>query len=288
MPSDIRPLRSALYLPANRASAIAKARQADCDAVILDLEDAVGPEAKDEARAAAVDAVRQGGFGHRVLVVRINALDTAWGAADCAALRGCAPDAVLLPKLCHPDEPALYRAQIGAGPQLWAMLETCLAFTQLSAICAKAAPAGLTTFVMGTNDLALEMRAPLDTDRAAFVPLLSQAVVHARAHSLSILDGVFNDISDEASLAAQCAQGAALGFDGKSVIHPAQLPITNRAYTPGDNQVARAKAICEAFALSENAGKGVIKVDGRMTELLHLREAERTLALYHAAQRNST
>lgn len=288
MTPDPRPLRSALYLPANRASAVEKARNADCDAVILDLEDAVAPDAKAEARNAAVDAVREGRFGHRLLVVRVNALDTPWGPDDCAALRQSAPDAVLIPKLCHPDEPALYRQQLGGEAELWAMLETCMVFTQLGAICAKAASANLTTFVMGTNDLALEMRAPLDVARTAFVPLLSQAVIHARAHGLSILDGVFNDIADEEGLAAQCAQGAALGFDGKSVIHPKQLAATNGAFTPGKDQVAKAQAIREAFALPENTGKGVITVDGRMTELLHLREAERTLSLYNAAQRNST
>lgn len=288
MSDSPRPLRSALYLPANRASAIEKARKADCDAVILDLEDAVAPEAKADARAAAVDAVHAGGFGHRLLVVRINALDTEWGAADCAALAGCMPDAVLVPKLCHPDEAALYRQQLGSGPQLWAMLETCMAFTQLGAICVNAAKSGLSTFVLGTNDLALEMRAPLDEARTAFLPLLTTAVVHARAHGLSILDGVFNDIADEQALARQCAQGAALGFDGKTVIHPRQLEIANRAFTPSDEAVAKATAIRDAFALPENAGKGVIKVDGRMTEILHLREAERTLALHHAATRNNT
>ena len=286
--SDIRPLRSALYLPANRASAVEKARGADCDAVILDLEDAVAPEAKAEAREAAVAAVNQGGFGHRILVVRINALDTEWGAADCAALAGCGPDAVLVPKLCHPEEAAVYRSQIGGGPELWAMLETCTAFTQLPAIAANAAKARLTTFVMGTNDLALEMRATLDTDRAPFLPLLTQAVVAARANGMSILDGVFNDIADEAGLAQQCRQGAAMGFDGKTLIHPKQLAIANAAFSPSADDVAKAQAICAAFALPENAGKGVIKVDGRMTEILHLREAERTLALHNAAKRNTT
>lgn len=287
MEETIRPLRSALYLPANRASAVAKARGADCDAVILDLEDAVAPEGKEEARAAAVDAVIQGGFGHRVLAVRVNALDTEWGPADLAAISRCRPDAVLVPKLCHGDEAGVYRQQIGTGTQLWAMLETCRAFTQLGAISAKAASAGLTTFVMGTNDLALEMRAQLDPHRAPFLPLLTQAVVHARAHGLAILDGVFNDITDEAGLAAQCRQGAQMGFDGKTLIHPRQLAIANAAFTPADEEVTRAQAILTAFAQPENAGKGVIKVNGRMTEILHLREAERTLALYNAAQRNT-
>lgn len=285
--SDIRPLRSALYLPANRESAVAKARKADCDAVILDLEDAVAPEAKAEARAAAVAAVNEGGFDHRLLVVRVNALDTEWGPADLTALAGCRPDAVLVPKLCHPDEAGIYRQQLGVGPELWAMLETCIAFTQLSAISAKAAAANLTTYVMGTNDLALEMRAKLDTRRAPFQSLLASAVVNARAHGMSVLDGVFNDIADEDGLAAQCQQGANMGFDGKTLIHPKQLAIANAAFSPAPSEVKRATSICDAFALPENANKGVIKIDGRMTEILHLREAERTLALHKATKRNS-
>lgn len=288
MPETIRPLRSALYLPANRASAVAKARLADCDAVILDLEDAVAPEAKAEARAAAVAAVKEGGFRHRLLVVRVNALDTEWGPADCTAIAGCSPDAVLVPKLCHPDEAGIFRAQIGDGPELWAMLETCIAFTQLAEISAKANGANLTTYVMGTNDLALEMRAKLDTQRAPFLPLLTQAIVNARAHGLAILDGVFNDIADESGLADQCRQGAAMGFDGKTVIHPKQLALTNAAFSPSPGEVEHAQSIVTAFALPENSGKGVIKVDGRMTEILHLHQAQRALALHNAAGRNST
>lgn len=287
MTDPIRPLRSALYLPANRASAVAKARSANCDAVILDLEDAVAPDAKAEARAAAVTAITEGGFAHRVLAVRVNALDTEWGAADLAALAQRPPDAVLVPKLCHPDEASIYRAQLGAGPELWAMLETCIAFTQLGAISAKAASANLTTFVIGTNDLALEMRAKLDTQRAAFLPLLSQAILHARAHGLSILDGVFNDIADLDGLMQQCQQGAAMGFDGKTLIHPKQLDAANAAFSPSADEVTAAQNIRHAFAAPENAGKGVINVGGKMTEILHLRAAERTLALDAATKRNT-
>lgn len=291
MTASIRPLRSALYLPANRASALAKARAAQSDAVVLDLEDAVAPEAKAEARIAAATAVSEGGFGHRLLVVRVNALDTEWGAADMAAMSACTPDAVLMPKLCHPDEAGIYRQQLGAvdheGPELWAMLETCIAFTQLGATAARAASANLTTFVMGTNDLALEMRATLDTNRAPFQPLLAQAVIHARAHGLSILDGVFNDLADEDGLAQQCQQGAKMGFDGKTLIHPKQIATANAAFSPSDAEVASAQMVCEAFAAPENTGKGVITVNGRMTEILHLRQAERTLALYAATQRNT-
>ncbi len=290
-----RPLRTVLYLPANRASAVAKARGADCDAVILDLEDAVAPDAKAEARDAAVTAVREGGFGDRLLVVRINALDSEWGAADCAALqglehglgRGSGITAVLVPKLSSALELAQYRAALGDGPELWAMLETCAAFLELPAIAAAAAEAGLTTFVLGTNDLALEMRCVLDTGRSAMLPLLTQSVVAGRAYGLSVIDGVFNALDDDAGFAAQCRQGAALGFDGKTVIHPAQLPAANSAFGPSVKEIADAGKIVAAFAAPENEGKGVIRLDGKMVEVLHLRQAEQILAISAATRRDS-
>lgn len=276
------PLRTALYLPANRASAVAKAKGANCDAVILDLEDAVAPEAKAEARDAAISAVCEGGFGDRLLVVRINALDSEWGAQDCAALRGSGVAAVLVPKLSSAAELAQCRAALGDGPEIWAMLETCAAFLDLPAISAAAADARLTCFVLGTNDLALEMRCVLDTQRSTMLPLLTQAVVAARAHDLAVLDGVFNALEDEAGFTAQCSQGAAFGFDGKTVIHPKQLAIANAAFAPSETEIAKAERVVAAFAAPENANKGVIKLDGRMVEILHLREAERALQIRDA------
>lgn len=277
-----RPLRTALYLPANRASAVAKARGADCDAVILDLEDAVSPEAKTEARDAAIGAVREGGFGDRLLVVRINALSSEWGAQDCTAMSGSGVAAVLVPKLSSADELAQYRAALGAGPQLWAMLETCAAFLELPAIAEASGDTGLTTFVLGTNDLALEMRCILDTGRSAMLSLLTQSVVAARAHGLSILDGVFNALEDDTGFSDQCRQGAALGFDGKTVIHPKQLAAANAAFAPSDAEITKAESIVAAFAAPENTGKGVIKLDGKMVEVLHLREAQRSLQIRDA------
>lgn len=277
-----RPLRTALYLPANRASAVAKARGADCDAVILDLEDAVSPEAKTEARDAAIAAVREGGFGDRLLVVRINALSSEWGAQDCAALSGSGVAAVLVPKLSSADELAQYRAALGAGPQLWAMLETCAAFLELPAIAEASGDTGLTTFVLGTNDLALEMRCILDIGRSAMLSLLTQSVVAARAHGLSVLDGVFNALEDDTGFSDQCRQGAALGFDGKTVIHPKQLAAANAAFAPSDAEITKAESIVAAFAAPENTGKGVIKLDGKMVEVLHLREAQRSLQIRDA------
>lgn len=286
-----RPLRTALYLPANRASAVAKAREADCDAVILDLEDAVAPDAKGEARAAAISAAREGGFGDRLLVIRVNALDSDWGADDCAALRSLGNEsemaAVLVPKLSSATQLAAYCVALGDGPELWAMLETCAAFLDLPAIAAAAGDAGLTTFVLGTNDLALEMRCTLDTERSAMLPLLTHSVVAARAYGLSVLDGVFNALEDYGAFAKQCEQGAALGFDGKTVIHPAQLPAANAAFGPSGSEIADAEKIVAAFAAPENEGKGVIRLDGKMVEVLHLRQAERTLAISTAIRRNS-
>lgn len=280
--SPWRPLRTALYLPANRASAVAKARAADCDAVILDLEDAVAPDAKAEARDAAVAAVREGGFGERLLVVRINAMSSEWGADDCEALRGAGAAAVLVPKLSSAAELPGYRAALGEGPELWAMLETCAAFLDLPTIAAAADAAGLTTFVLGTNDLALEMRCALDTDRSAMLPLLTQSIVAARAYGIAVLDGVFNALGDDAQFAAQCAQGAALGFDGKTVIHPKQLAAANAAFAPSELEISNAEMVVAAFAAPENAGKGVISLDGRMVEILHLRKAERDLQIRDA------
>lgn len=286
-----RPLRTALYLPANRASAVARAREADCDAVILDLEDAVAPDAKAEARDAAVSAAREGGFGDRLLVIRVNALDSDWGAEDCAAIRGLGNGseaaAVLVPKLSSVGQLDAYRTALGGEPEIWAMLETCAAFLDLPAIAAAAGNAGLTTFVMGTNDLALEMRCTLDTQRSAMAPLLTQAVIAARAHGLSVIDGVFNALDDDGGFAEQCRQGADLGFDGKTVIHPAQLPAANAAFGPSESEITDAEKILAAFAAPENEGKGVIRLDGKMVEVLHLRQAERTLAISSAIRRNS-
>lgn len=282
---SFRPLRSALYLPANRVSAVEKARGADCDAVILDLEDAIAPASKTEAREAALAAVREGGFGDRLLVVRANALQTEWGAGDLTALAKVRPDAVLVPKVSSVRDLTQARSRLPDEIVLWAMLETCAAFLDLPALACEGRAAGLTTFVLGINDLALEMRCTLDVERTAMLPLLTQSVVAARANGLSVLDGVFNDIGDEDGLVRQCRQGAMLGFDGKTVIHPKQLDAANRAFGPSDDQVAEASAVAAAFAASENAGKGVIKLEGRMVELLHLRAAERVLAMRQAIDR---
>lgn len=276
-----RPQRSALYLPASNARAIEKARSLPADVVILDLEDAVAPEAKEDAREAALAAVTQGGFGSGVVAVRANGLDTQWGEADLKALAKSRADAVLVPKVSTPDDIARYDAALaGAHPQmqLWAMIETCRAVANLDVIAQMAASTRLSLWVMGTNDLAKEMRAQLTADRTVFLPILSLAVCAARAHGLTILDGVCNEFRDLDVFRAEAMQGAQFGFDGKSLIHPAQIEPCNEVFSPSDEDVAWACAVIAAFALPENRGKGAISVEGKMAELLHLDEARRTIA----------
>jgi len=280
-PND-RPRRSALYLPASNDRAIAKACTLPCDVVILDLEDAVAPEAKDTARKAAVKAVAEGGFGHREVVIRANGIDTEWGAADLAAIAGSQADAVLVPKVNDPADIARYDAALsGAAPemQLWAMIETCASVGNLPAIAAMAQTTRLSLWIMGTNDLAKEMRAQLTPCRTPFLPFLSMAVAAARANGISILDGVCNEFRDLDAFEAEARQGLMFGFDGKSLIHPAQVEPCNAVFSPGEADLAWARTVIEAFTLPENQGKGAIRVDGKMTELLHLDQAQRLVAV---------
>ena len=281
MTPTARPRRSVLYMPASNHKAVAKARELACDAVILDLEDAVAPEAKAEARTAAVQAVADGGWGGREVVIRCNGLDTEWGADDLAAAARAGPDAVLVPKVNHAAELRRYDAEIRAArPEtaLWAMIETGRSLFRLDEIAAAAADTRLAGFVMGTNDLAKELGWRFGHRREPFLWALSAATAAARAHGLVVLDGVFNGLEDEAGLSAECAQGLEWGFDGKTLIHPRQIEPCNRAFTPTDAEVAHARAVITAFALPENAGKGAIRVDGKMAERLHLAQAEKTVA----------
>lgn len=280
-----RPRRSALYMPASNAKAIDKARTLDCDVVILDLEDAVAPDAKDMARAQAVEAVRAGGFGRREVVIRCNGLETPWGAADLAAAVEAAPDAVLVPKVNDGAGVAAYDAALKGAPEglkLWAMIETCRSIFRLEDIAAASKTTRLTTWVMGTNDLAKEMRARQTPGREPFNAALGLAVAAARAYDLTILDGVYNGIDDDAGLEAICEQGVDFGFDGKTLIHPRQVDICNRVFSPSAADVAFARAVIAAFALPENAGKGAIRVEGKMAELLHLAQAQRLVAVDEA------
>jgi citrate lyase subunit beta/citryl-CoA lyase len=274
-----RPRRSALYMPASNVRAIEKARDLPCDVVILDLEDAVAPDAKAAARDHAIAAVRAGGFGRREVVIRVNGLDTPWGQDDLAAVAAAGPDAVLAPKVSSVNDIRAYAGRLAPGAQLWAMIETCAAMFRLEAMASAAAANRLTTWVIGSNDLAKEMRCRLGRDRTPIAGLLSQAVAAARMGGLTILDGVYNDIQDEAGLERQCAEGLAFGFDGKTLIHPRQVEIANRAFSPTSEEIGWARVVVQAFDQSENGGKGVIQVEGRMVERLHLDQARQTLEL---------
>ena len=277
-----RPRRSALYLPASNARAIEKARGLPADVVILDLEDAVAPEAKESAREAAVAAVREGGFGAREVAIRANGLDTEWGAADLAAIAESGADAVLVPKMSSPQDILACESALAAAPaslQLWTMIETCAAVVQLDAIAAMAGSTRLSLWILGINDLAKEMRARQTPDRSVFLPVLALAVCAARAHGLVILDGVCNEFRDLGLFRAEAEQGQLYGFDGKSLIHPDQIAPCNAVFSPSEAELAEARAIIAAFDLPENTGKGAIRVDGKMTELLHRDQARRLLSV---------
>ncbi|MBU1379046.1 MAG: CoA ester lyase [Alphaproteobacteria bacterium] len=282
MNPSARPRRSALYLPASNARAVDKARSLPCDVVILDLEDAVAPDAKAEARAGAVEAVKAGGFGGREVVIRVNGLDTPWGADDLAAAAAAKPDAVLVPKVSAPEDLSAARTRLGDHLPIWAMIETCAAMFRLDALGAESVNVGVEAWVIGSNDLAKEMRCALTVGREPLLTALSLSLMAARAHRLAILDGVFNEIADADGLARQCAQAAAFGFDGKSLIHPSQVDAANAAFTPDAAAVAWARTVVGAFDLPENAGKGVLKVEGRMVERLHFAEAKRLLSVAEA------
>jgi citrate lyase subunit beta/citryl-CoA lyase len=270
-------LRSALFMPASNARAIEKARTLAADAIILDLEDAVAPDAKAAARDQAVRAAHDGGFGARPLVLRINRLDGDGGTEDCRAAVGAGFDAVLLPKVSSPDDLAAARALLGRVP-LWAMIETCAALLALPAIVAAARAHDLRCLIVGPNDLAREMRCTPGVDRLPLQPHLLAVVTAARAYGLIALDGVCNAIGDDDRLAAECAQGARFGFDGKTLIHPSQIDIANTAFAPSAARIAWAERVIAAFALPEHADKGAIQLDGEMVERLHLEQARRVMA----------
>ncbi len=282
MPHTVRPRRSALYMPASNPRALAKARSLPADVIILDLEDAVAPEAKVDARDAAIAAAAEGGFGNRELAIRINALDTPWGKDDLAAVAHAQIDAVLVPKVSRPTDITACNAALADAPsrlRLWAMIETCAVVPHLDALAALSAGTRLSLFVMGVNDLAKEMRAKLTPERTPFLPILSLAVAAARAHNVAILDGVCNEFRDLDVFRAEADQGLLFGFDGKTLIHPDQIALCNAVFSPSADELALAEAVIAAFDLPENAGKGAIRVDGRMVELLHLEQARQTVAI---------
>ena len=286
---SLKPVRSVLYMPGSNARALEKAKTLAADAVILDLEDAVAPDQKTQARAAVCAAVAAGGFGARQVVIRINALDTPWGADDLAAAVKVNPDAVLLPKPNDDKDieratDAMRRAGATDAVALWAMIETPLAILNLRDLAgaAKHAGARLTCLVLGTNDLVKETRVELDAHRTAALYWLSASVTAARAFGLTVLDGVYNNFKDTAGYDAECRQGRKLGFDGKTLIHPDQIANANAVFAPAADDVAWARKIIAAFAMPAHKGRGVITIDGRMVELLHAEMARRTVDIADA------
>ncbi len=287
----IRPRRSVLYMPGSNARALEKARTLPADAVILDLEDAVAPEAKAQARQLIGEALRAGGFGHREVLVRINGLDTPWWQDD-LALAAAGPDAILVPKVSSPDHlRQVAQHLVGVRSEerirLWAMMETPLAMLNARDIAAAGLDpqTRLSGFVMGTNDLAKDTRARIVPGRAPMLPWLMNCIAAARAFGLDIVDGVYNDLGNAEGFAAECRQARDLGFDGKTLIHPQQIAACNEAFSPDREEVSWARQIIAAFDLPENASKGVIQIQGRMVERLHADMARRTVAIADAIAR---
>ncbi len=276
----LRPRRSVLYMPGANERALEKAKSLEADALILDLEDAVAPDAKVEARARVAAAVKAGGYGRRELVIRINGFETPWGMADMQAAVAAAPDAILVPKVrCAADVTRAAAMLMDAPPRtrLWVMMETPLAILKAEEIAGS--ESRLACLVLGTNDLVKETRASSGGQRFALVPMLSLCVLAARAHGLDVVDGVYNDFRDEAGFRAECEQGRMLGMDGKTLIHPGQIAMCNEVFSPSPGEVAWSQKIIAAFAEPENAAKGVITLDGKMVERLHLSMAIRVVAI---------
>lgn len=277
---SLRPRRSVLYMPAANERALEKAKTLPADAIIFDLEDAVAPDAKESARANACAAVASGDYGHRELTIRCNGLDTPWGAEDLAAAATSGAAAVVIPKVASVAAIDLVSSILRASgaPEamnIWAMIETPTAIFDVRHI---AAHPRVSTLVMGTNDLARELRARLVPGRGPLVPHLAVALAAAREAGKVILDGVYNDVKDLDGFRAECVQGADMGFDGKTLIHPTQVDIANDVWAPTDDEVDHARRVIAAFQEGVADGRGVITVDGRMIENLHVENARRAIA----------
>lgn len=281
----IRPRRSVLYMPGSNARALEKARTLAADALILDLEDAVAPDAKELARQQVCDAVKAKVFGKREIVIRVNGLATPWGEADLAAAAAAKPDAILVPKISaprdlHSVEEHLVRLHADRWIAVWAMVETPLAILNIGALAASGGR--LAGFVMGTNDLVKEIHGQHTHDRANLAAALSLSVLAARANAIAVIDGVYNDIQDADAFRSTCEQAKSFGFDGKTLIHPSQIEPCNAVFAPSSEEVDAARKLIAAFELPENKGKGAIKLDGRMVELLHAEIARSTVAMADA------
>ncbi len=281
--STNRPYRSALYIPASKDRALDKAQTLATDAIIFDLEDAVAPDEKIAARALLVQTLATADYGNRAKIVRVNGLDTEWGADDVAAFAGSDIDALLIPKVSTPEDLDAVADLIPDVP-LWAMMETALGMLNATSIASHPRLAGM---VMGTNDLAKELNSRFRMDRLPMQAGLGLCLLAAKAHNLTILDGVYNAFKDDAGLQAECDQGRDMGFDGKTLIHPAQLEIANTAFAPSEAEITLAQRQIDAFNAAQAAGQGVAVVDGKIVENLHIVTAQATLAKAKAIEAQS-
>ncbi|WP_022728564.1 HpcH/HpaI aldolase/citrate lyase family protein [Fodinicurvata sediminis] len=285
MTETFRPRRSVLYMPGSNTRALDKGRGLPADALILDLEDAVAPDAKDEARANIAEAVKQGGYGRREIIVRVNGLDSDWGRADIEALATCGADALMLPKvesaaMVRQAEELMVKAGAGEDVGLMCMMETPRGILNADEIAQ--ASKRLTCLVMGTSDLVKELNAEHTHQRLPVLTSLSLCVLAARAAGLAIVDGVHLDLSDDAGFSEHCRQGRELGFDGKTLIHPKTIAKANEVFAPSSDEVAEANRIIEAHGEAVREGKGVVVLDGKLIENLHVETAKRTVALAEA------
>ena len=282
--SDLRPRRSVLYMPSSNERALEKAKSIPCDALIFDLEDAVAPDAKEAARANAVAAARSGEYGHREITIRCNGLDTPWGGDDLTAAATSGASAVVIPKVGsvdYLDEITRRLHAAGAPPDMmiWAMIETPTAIMDIRPI---AGHARVSVLVMGNNDLAKELRTGVLPERTPLLPALAMALLGAREAGKVILDGVYNDVKDADGFVTEARQGKAMGFDGKTLVHPSQVAPANEVWAPSDDEIDFSRRVIAAFEEAEREGRGVITVDGRMIEHLHVQNAERILAVADA------
>lgn len=281
----VRPRRSVLYMPGSNRRALEKGRGLAADALILDLEDAVAPDAKAEARAAVAEALAEGGYGHREVVVRVNGLDTPWGEADVRALAGAGADAILLPKvesaaMVRALEAAMVAAGAGEDTAIWCMMETPRGILRVEEVAA--ASPRLAALVMGTSDLVKDLQARHTAERLPVLTALSLCLLAARAEGLAALDGVHLDLSDDEGFEASCRQGLDLGFDGKTLIHPRTIATANAVFGPAEAEVEEARRIIEAHAEARAEGRGVVVLDGKLVENLHVENARRLVALAEA------
>ncbi len=286
---NIRPRRSVLYMPGANLRALEKARTIPADTLILDLEDSVAPDSKPQARDNVCAAVKSQEYGSRELVIRVNALETPWGSADLFAAAAAEPDAILVPKVSHPGDvvsaaKVLKAAGASDKVKLWAMIETPMAIINAKEIAATGIDPEnrMACLVLGTNDLLKESRARMSHDRFAVVPWLALTIVAARAYGLDVVDGVYNEYKDDVGFRAECEHGRTLGMDGKTLIHPSQVGPCNDIFSPTDEEVEWSRKIIAAFQLPGNDRKGVITVEGRMVERLHLVMAQRTVVIAEA------